>query len=32
MVERKGVYRVLVVKPDGKKLLERHRRSCDDNI
>ena len=30
--ERKGVYRVLVGKPEGKRLLGRPRRRWDDNI
>ena len=32
MGERRGVYRVLVGKPEGKRLLERPRRRCEDNI
>jgi hypothetical protein len=32
MGERKGVYRALVGKPEGKRSLERSRRGCDDNI
>jgi len=32
MVERRGVYRVLVGKPEGKGLLGRLWRSWDDNI
>ena len=32
MGEERGVYRVLVGKPDGKRPLERHRRRCVDNI
>jgi hypothetical protein len=31
-VERKGVYRVLVGKPEGKRPLERPRRRWEDNI
>jgi hypothetical protein len=30
--ERRGVYRVLVWKPEGKRPLGRHRRSWEDNI
>ena len=30
MGERRGVYRVLVGKPEGKRLLGRPRRRCDD--
>jgi hypothetical protein len=29
--ERKDVYRVSVLKPEGKKPLERHRRRWEDN-
>jgi hypothetical protein len=32
MGEGRGVYRVLVGRPEGKKPLERHRRRCGDNI
>jgi hypothetical protein len=32
MVEGGGVYRVLVRKPEGKRLLERPRRRWEDNI
>ena len=32
MVEKRGVYRVLVGKPEGKRLLGRLRRRWDDNI
>jgi hypothetical protein len=32
MGEDRGVYRVLVGKPEGKRLLERPRRRWDDNI
>ena len=32
MEDRRGVYRVLVGKPEGKRLLERPRRSWKDNI
>jgi len=32
MGERRGVYRVLVGKPEGKRPLERPRRRWDDNI
>jgi hypothetical protein len=32
MVERSGVYRILVGKPDGKRPLGRPRRRRDDNI
>jgi hypothetical protein len=32
MGERKGVYRVLVVKPEDKRPLGRPRRRCEDNI
>jgi hypothetical protein len=32
MVERRGVYRVLVGKPDGKRPLGRPRRIWEDNI
>jgi hypothetical protein len=32
MVEERGVYRVLVGKPEGKRLLGRPRRRWDDNI
>ena len=32
MVERRGVYRVLVGKPEGKRLLGRPRGRWDDNI
>jgi hypothetical protein len=32
MGKRRGVYRVLVGKPEGKKPLGRRRRRCDDNI
>jgi hypothetical protein len=32
MGERRGVYRVLVGKPDGKRLLGRPSRKCEDNI
>jgi hypothetical protein len=32
MGERRGEYRVLVGKPEGKKLFGRHRRRCEDNI
>jgi hypothetical protein len=30
--ERRGVYRVLVRKPEGKRLLGRHKRRWEDNI
>ena len=30
--EMKGAYRILVRKPEGKKLLRRPRRRCEDNI
>jgi len=32
MGEKRGVYRVLVGKPEGKKPLGRHRRKWKDNI
>ena len=32
MGERRGVYRVLVAKPEGKRTLERLRRRWEDNI
>jgi hypothetical protein len=32
MGERRGEYRVLVGKPEGKRLLERPRRRWEDNI
>ena len=32
MGEGRGVYRVLVGKPEGKRSLGRHRRSWEDNI
>ena len=32
MGERRGTYRVLVGKPEGKRPLERPRRKCKDNI
>jgi len=32
MGERRGLYRVLVGKPEGKRPLERPRRRCEDNI
>jgi len=32
MVTRRGVYRVLVWKPEGKRPLGRHRRRWEDNI
>jgi len=32
MVERRGVYRVLVEKPEGKRPLGRPRRRWEDNI
>jgi hypothetical protein len=32
MVEGRGVYSVLVGKPEGKRLLGRPRRRCEDNI
>jgi RNase P/RNase MRP subunit p29 len=32
MVEGRGIYRVLVVKPEGKRLLGRPRRRWKDNI
>ena len=32
MEERRGVYRVLVVKPEGKRLLVRPRRRWEDNV
>jgi hypothetical protein len=32
MGERRGVYRVLVRKPEGKRPLERRRRKWEDNI
>jgi hypothetical protein len=32
MGERRGVYRVLVRKPEGKRQLGRPRRRCDENI
>ena len=31
-MERRGAHRVLVEKPEGKILLERPRRRCDDNV
>jgi len=30
--KKRGVFRVLVVKPDGKKPLGRPRRKCEDNF
>jgi hypothetical protein len=30
--ERKGIYRVLVGKPEVNRTLGRHRRGCEDNI
>jgi hypothetical protein len=30
--ERKGLYRILVGKPEGKRPLGRHRRRWDDNL
>jgi hypothetical protein len=30
--ERRGIYKVLVGKPEGKRLLGRPRRRCKDNI
>jgi hypothetical protein len=30
--DMKGVYRILVGKPEGKRLLGRHRRRWEDNI
>ena len=32
MGERRGIYRVLVGKPEGKRPLGRHRRRWEDNI
>jgi len=32
MEERRGVYRVLVGKPEGRRSLGRHRRRWEDNI
>ena len=32
MGEGRGVHRVLVGKPEGKRPLGRHRRRCEDNI
>jgi hypothetical protein len=32
IMERRGVYRILVGKPEGKRQLERPRRKWDDNI
>jgi hypothetical protein len=32
MGERKGVYRILLGKPEGRRLLGRHRRRWEDNI
>jgi len=32
MGERRGIYRVLVAKPEGKRPLGRPRRRCEDNI
>ena len=32
MGERRGVYRVLVGKPEGKRPLGRPKRRCEDNI
>jgi hypothetical protein len=32
MGERRGVYRILVVKPEGKRSLRRRRRRWEDNI
>ena len=32
MGERRGAYRVLVGRPQGKRSLGRHRRSLEDNI
>ena len=32
MVEERGVYKVLVGKPEGKRPLGRPRRRCEDNI
>jgi hypothetical protein len=32
MGEGRGVYRVLVGRPEGKRSLERHRRRWEDNI
>jgi hypothetical protein len=32
MGERRGAYRVLVGKPEGKSLLRRPRHRCNDNI
>jgi len=32
MGKKRGVYRVLVGKPEGKRPLGRPRRSCEDNI
>jgi len=32
MRERRGVYRVLVGKPEGKRPLGRHKRRWEDNI
>ena len=31
-IERRGLYRVLVGKPEGKRLFGRHRRRWEDNI
>jgi len=32
MAEGRGVYRILVGKPEGRRLLGRPRRRCEDNI
>jgi hypothetical protein len=32
MGDRRGVYRILVVKPEGKRPFERHRGKWEDNI
>jgi hypothetical protein len=32
MGERRGAYRALVGKPEGRRSLERPRRRCEDNI
>jgi hypothetical protein len=32
MINKKCVYRILVGKPEGKKLIGRHRRRWEDNI
>jgi hypothetical protein len=32
MCDGRGVYRVLVARPEGKRPLGRHRRRCEDSI